>query len=284
MPCPPRASRSRAGRGSWSAPGPPPAAPADRPEAWPRPGEDLVHLSGDWRLLQLARGHRWSLDDLATAWFAAGAVRRAAGAAARSRLRHRRRAVAAGVALPGGARSSASRHRRQASPWARRSITRGTAPSRAARSSPATCAPLPAPAGRFDLVTGTPPYLPPGTGTRPARARRDRLPLRGAGSIESYCVAAATTWHQAACSRPATPMSRAPRRPPPRAGLAVTHWRPVVPARRQAAAVRRLRDARRRRDRCPHRRRPWWSATTPNQWTAEFRTVRAAMGMPDRPR
>jgi hypothetical protein len=40
-------------------------------EVWPGPGEDLCHLAGDWRILQLVRGHRWSLDDLVTAWFAA---------------------------------------------------------------------------------------------------------------------------------------------------------------------------------------------------------------------
>src|SRR5215470_13971156 len=59
----------------WRAPGPRPSAPADRPEAWPGPGEDLCHLAGDWRILQLLRGHRWSLDDLVTAWFAADVVR-----------------------------------------------------------------------------------------------------------------------------------------------------------------------------------------------------------------
>src|SRR5262245_22141744 len=56
----------------WRAPGPAPATPADRPDLWPRVGEDLCHLSGDWRILQPIGGHRWSLDDLVTAWFAAG--------------------------------------------------------------------------------------------------------------------------------------------------------------------------------------------------------------------
>jgi SAM-dependent methyltransferase len=50
----------------------------ERAELWPRAGEDLCHLAGDWRILQLLRGHRWSLDDLMTAWFAAEVVAPAA--------------------------------------------------------------------------------------------------------------------------------------------------------------------------------------------------------------
>ena len=53
------------------APGPAPAAPLERPELWPTDGEDLCLLAGDWRILQKRRGHRWSLDDLVTAAFAA---------------------------------------------------------------------------------------------------------------------------------------------------------------------------------------------------------------------
>ena len=37
----------------------------------PRAGEDLCYLAGDWRILQQTAGHRWSLDDLVTAWVAA---------------------------------------------------------------------------------------------------------------------------------------------------------------------------------------------------------------------
>src|SRR4029453_4255718 len=59
----------------WSAPRPAPATPPHRPELVPGSGEDLCHLAGDWRILQLLRGHRWSLDDLVTAWFAADVVR-----------------------------------------------------------------------------------------------------------------------------------------------------------------------------------------------------------------
>ena len=42
-------------------------------EALPGPGETLDSLAGSWRILQLARGHRFSSDDLCCAWAAARA-------------------------------------------------------------------------------------------------------------------------------------------------------------------------------------------------------------------
>jgi len=54
----------------WIAPGPPPRGPDGRAELEPAADEDLSYLSGDWRLFQIREGHRWSLDDLITAWVA----------------------------------------------------------------------------------------------------------------------------------------------------------------------------------------------------------------------
>src|SRR5262245_27407238 len=54
----------------WRAPGPHPAA-GDVTMLGPRAGEDLCYLAGEWRILQRLDGHRWSLDDLVTAWVAA---------------------------------------------------------------------------------------------------------------------------------------------------------------------------------------------------------------------
>jgi len=61
----------------WLPPGPAPVIPRDRDDVWPGPDEDLCYLAGDWRILQRLRGHRWSLDDLVTAWFAAQLCARA---------------------------------------------------------------------------------------------------------------------------------------------------------------------------------------------------------------
>lgn len=73
--------------GAMDAPPPPsptlpPLATPRRPEGWVPPGpaparhpvpvdptvEELSLLTGDWRILQRRDGHRWSLDDLVTAW------------------------------------------------------------------------------------------------------------------------------------------------------------------------------------------------------------------------
>ncbi len=51
----------------WTAPGPRPRAPEG---LVPADDEDLSFLTGDFRVFQKRRGHRWSLDDLVTAWVA----------------------------------------------------------------------------------------------------------------------------------------------------------------------------------------------------------------------
>lgn len=58
----------------WVAPGPRPAGGGDDPDLAPSSDEDLSYLAGDWRLFQPKSGHRWSLDDLATAFVAAEAL------------------------------------------------------------------------------------------------------------------------------------------------------------------------------------------------------------------
>src|SRR6185295_18374319 len=57
----------------WVAPGPSPSGDA---ALGPRAGEDLCYLTGEWRIFQRLDGHRWSLDDLVTAWSAAAACTR----------------------------------------------------------------------------------------------------------------------------------------------------------------------------------------------------------------
>lgn len=47
---------------SWNHPPPPP---------WiPQKGEELCRLTGSWRILQRVKNHRWTTDDLCTAWVA----------------------------------------------------------------------------------------------------------------------------------------------------------------------------------------------------------------------
>ena len=178
--------------GGWRAPGPPPAAPADRPEAWPGAGEDLCHLAGDWRILQLLRGHRWSLDDLVTAWFAAEVVRDVpprrfadlgCGIGAVLLLVAWRFPEARGVGLEAQAVSV---------DLARRSLAWNGAEQRCeVRHGDLRDTGVLPEASVFDLVTGTPPYLPPGTAHASARTQWAGCHLEQRGGVEDYCAAAA---------------------------------------------------------------------------------------------
>jgi SAM-dependent methyltransferase len=62
----------------WSSAGPPPATPLAVTAQSMRADEQLVSLVGDWRILQRRAGHRWTTDDLVTAWAAVRAARAAA--------------------------------------------------------------------------------------------------------------------------------------------------------------------------------------------------------------
>ena len=54
----------------WVAPGPRPRGGQGRADLVPGDDEDLAFLTGDFRIFQKKRGHRWSLDDFTTALFA----------------------------------------------------------------------------------------------------------------------------------------------------------------------------------------------------------------------
>jgi tRNA1Val (adenine37-N6)-methyltransferase len=265
----------------WRAPGPPPAAPVDRPEAWPRPGEDLVHLSGNWRLLQRARGHRWSLDDLATAWFAA---LQCDGAPAH--VLDLGCGIGAVLLLLAwrfpAARCLGVEAQRASAALARRSIVWNGAESRCAVVG-ADLRALPARAGGFALVTGTPPYLRPGTGRIPERAQQTGCHFEVRGGIESYCAAAAQALAPdgvfVAChsdvARTATAAAAA--------DLTVVDWQLVVP-RAGKPPLFGVFAFRRGSAPLPAGRAPLVVRNAAGQWTREFGAVRAAMGMPDRPR
>ncbi|MCC6620375.1 MAG: methyltransferase [Deltaproteobacteria bacterium] len=66
----------------WKAPGPPPTGA----EPTLGPDETVSYLTGDWRILQRRDGHRWSLDDLVTAFVAREVIVAALGRAPRTAL------------------------------------------------------------------------------------------------------------------------------------------------------------------------------------------------------
>jgi tRNA1Val (adenine37-N6)-methyltransferase len=176
----------------WRAHGPAPSAPPDRPDLWPLPGEDLCHLAGDWRILQLVRGHRWSLDDLVTAWFAADLVRDTppqrfadlgCGIGAVLLMLAWRFPEARGVGVETQAVSVGLARRSLAWNGAEQRCEVRIGDLRDASSTPEGAV--------FDLVTGTPPYLPPGTAHASPRAQWAACHLEQRGGVEDYCAAAA---------------------------------------------------------------------------------------------
>jgi tRNA1(Val) A37 N6-methylase TrmN6 len=272
-----RAARRPSG---WRAPGPAPVARAD---VGPGTDEDLCFLAGDWRILQRVDGHRWSLDDLATAWFAADAVTvpparvldLGCGIGSVLLMLAWRFPDAEVVGIEAQALSVE---------LARRSIAWNGAEARCRiHLGDLRDRTLLEAVGRFDLVTGTPPYLPLGSARESRRVQKGFCNFEHRGGIEAYCDAAArvlapagvfVVCEQAAQDDRVHAAARA-------AGLAVLRGCAVVPRAgkrplfsvhamgRAPGAVGRtavrsplvVRDARGRR-------------------TPEFHRVRAALGMP----
>src|SRR5439155_368463 len=154
------------------------------------PGEDLCYLAGDWRILQRLDGHRWSLDDLVTAWFAARLLE---GAPARTVLD-----LGCGIGavlmllawrFP-AARALGIEAQELSVALARRSLVWNGAAGRCRVVLGDLRDPSLLPPASFDLVAGTPPYLRPGSATPPSRVQCGPCHLELRGGIEDYCVAA----------------------------------------------------------------------------------------------
>jgi len=175
----------------WTAPGPSPSGWED-PELAPGAGEDLCWLAGDWRILQRLDGHRWSLDDLVTAWFAAETV------AANAPRRYADIGCGIGSVLLLVAwrfpdvQVIGVEAQKVSFELARRSIAGNGAVARCKVRLDDLRDPAAVPEGAvFDLVTGTPPYLPPRTGCESPRVQCAPCRIEHRGGIEDYCAAAA---------------------------------------------------------------------------------------------
>lgn len=176
----------------WVAPGPSPRGDGGDPTLVPSEDEDLSFLTGDFRIFQKKRGHRWSLDDFLTALIAIREgkhldVTRTAdlGCGIGSVL------MMLAWAFP-QAECTGIEAQELSLGLARRSLRfngvedrvrllhgdlRNEAPTLSARS--------------FDLVTGTPPYIPFGSGLVSDRSQRSPCFFEERGGLEDYCLAAA---------------------------------------------------------------------------------------------
>ena len=270
----------------WRAPGPPPAAAPD-PALGPHVGEDLCFLAGDWRIFQQIAGHRWSLDDLVTAWVAAevAAARPprtfldlGCGIGTVLMLLAWRFPEACGVGVE--AQDASVDQARRSLAWNgaadRCDLRHGDFRDPAVL--PERCA--------FDLVTGTPPYLTPGRATASHRAQCGPCHFEERGGIEDYCAAAARAlapdgWFVACAAAFQHARVDAGHRD---AGLVVAHEVRVVP-RAGKDALFTVAVAHRRDDAAaPHAALPREIVVRDRagQWTPAFADLRATMGMPSR--
>lgn len=143
-------------------------------------------LTGTFRVWQRARGHRYSLDDVATAYEAANA-RPDAKACADLGCGIGSVLLMVAYELP-EARFVGVEAQQVSYELARRNVERNALSGRVSLSlgdlrDEAVQARLPGP---FDLVTGTPPYQPPGTATPSPDAQRAHARIELRGGVEDY--------------------------------------------------------------------------------------------------
>lgn len=150
----------------------------------------LDRLAGDWRVFQLARGHRFSADDLLTAWFAASV---APGA---------RRLLDLGAGIGSVGLLALWRAGPEARLWmveaqevshrlARRTLTWNGLHGRVTPRQGDLRDPEAVPPGPFDLVTGSPPYIPLGRGHVSPHPQKAACRMELRGTVADYAAAAA---------------------------------------------------------------------------------------------
>jgi tRNA1Val (adenine37-N6)-methyltransferase len=154
--------------------------------------EDLSCLTGDWRILQRRDGHRWSLDDLVTAWFAM----RASAATPPAHVLDLGCGIGAVLLMLAwrfrDARAIGLEAQADCVAMAARSIEWNRVGHRCGvRLGDLRDADALGVAARFDLVTATPPYLVSGCAVVPRRRQQAGCHIELRGGIEEYCDAAA---------------------------------------------------------------------------------------------
>ena len=162
-------------------------------EGEPGEGETLDHLCGGWRIFQLRSGHRFSTDDLLTAWMASGAVPDAA----------HQLDLGAGIGsvgllslwrLPPTARLTMIEAQALSHGLARRTLAVNGLTERVTARHGDLRDPAQLPLsehGSYPLVTGSPPYIPLGKGVVSSHPQRAGARMELLGDVFDYCRTAA---------------------------------------------------------------------------------------------
>ena len=215
----------------WAKPGPiPSGALSGQPAVGP--GETLDAISGHFRLFQLENGHRFSTDDVLTAWYGTswcptartvldlGSGVGAVGMIAAWRLPGVRFvAVEAQEESVQMARKSAQWNGLEARYEIRQGDFREPDVLRADE--------------RFDLVLGSPPYFPPGSGVEGDHPQKVACRFELRGTVADYCAVASRHLERGgffACVFPVAPEEQEARvkSGAAAAGLVIVRHRPVV--------------------------------------------------------
>jgi len=169
----------------WTRPGPiPPGGVA------PEPGETLDGICGHWRIFQLAKGNRFSVDDLVTAWYGTTWCPRP-GRIADLGSGIGSVALMAAWRCP-GAEIHTVEAQAQSFRLAEKSIRyNGQSQRIFPRLGDLRDPDLWADQGPFDLVLGTPPYWPEGRRLPASHSQSVPARLEVRGSIADYALAAA---------------------------------------------------------------------------------------------
>jgi tRNA1Val (adenine37-N6)-methyltransferase len=172
----------------WAKPGPiPPGALLDPPVG---PGQTLDAISGHFRILQLKDGHRFSTDDVLTAWYGTTWTPSA----------HRVLDLGSGIGSVGmiaawrlpGARFVTVEAQAESVALARRSARyNGLEDRYEIREGDFRDDALLRPDERFDLVLGSPPYFPLGTGVLGEHPQKVACRFEVRGDIGDYTRVAA---------------------------------------------------------------------------------------------
>ena len=215
----------------WTKPGPmPPGALGHGPEIGE--GETLDAISGHFRLFQLKNGHRFSTDDVLTAWYGTSGCPTAQTALDLGSGIGTVGMIAA-WRLPGArfvtveAQEESVRLARKSAQW------NGLAERYDIRQGDFRDAGVLGVEEKFDLVLGSPPYFPPGSGPEGDHPQKIACRFEMRGDVTNYCETAAK--HLApggffACVFPVDPgqQHERVRQGAKAAGLTIVRWRPVV--------------------------------------------------------
>jgi tRNA1(Val) A37 N6-methylase TrmN6 len=208
----------------------PPGARGDGPAL--EPGETLDAISGFFRIFQLEKGHRFSTDDVLTAWYgticcptAQTVLDLGSGLGTVGMIAAWRLPAAKFVTVE--AQSESVRLAKKSARWNglenRYEIRQGDFRDASALK----------PEEKFDLILGSPPYFPPGTGIVGDHPQKIACRFEMLGDIGDYCSAAAPRLNRGgifACVFPVNPDAQKNRvyTAASKAGLSIIRWRPVV--------------------------------------------------------